>query len=266
MLNHSIKSAAVVLLLSLCSQHVSAQQSLSDKIITIAVKYLGTPYVGHTLEVNDKEELIINCDEVDCTTFLEYVTAEAISPANHTTGEIIEGDFADKVRTLRYKDGKITDYASRNHYFTEWINNNIKNGIIEDVTAHFMKSNGIVNVNYMTTHPDLYKHLKNDKAMQQKIRRNEEAINGQEFAYIPKKILPSEGYNWIKNGDLIAIVTNRPGLDIAHVGFAFYANDLLMLIHASSTSKKVEVSEKPLTQMLKENNNWVGIRVLRIKD
>ena len=60
MLNHSIKSAAVVLLLSLCSQHVSAQQSLSDKIITIAVKYLGTPYVGHTLEVNDKEELIIN--------------------------------------------------------------------------------------------------------------------------------------------------------------------------------------------------------------
>ena len=69
----------------------------------------------------------------------------------------------------------------------------------------------------------------------------------------------------IKDGDIIAITTNTPGLDVAHMGIAFYADSKLLLVHASSTDKKVVASKVSLSQMLKDNNKWTGIRVLRMK-
>ena len=38
-------------------------------------QFIGIPYVGHTLEEGDKEHLIINTRELDCTTFVETVLA-----------------------------------------------------------------------------------------------------------------------------------------------------------------------------------------------
>jgi hypothetical protein len=49
------------------------------------------------------------------------------------------------------------------------------------------------------------------------------------------------------------------------MGIAFYADSKLTLIHASSTEKKVVVSKISLAQMLQQNDNVVGIRVLRVK-
>lgn len=63
------------------------------------------------------------------------------------------------------------------------------------------------------------------------------------------------------DGDIIAITTNLPGLDVAHVGIAEYINGKLHLLHASSTLGKVVVSEEPLSQMLRNNKSWSGIRV-----
>ena len=40
------------------------------------------------------------------------------------------------------------------------------------------------------------------------------------------------------NGDIIAITTKMPGLDIAHVGIAEYKEGKLHLLHASSTLGK----------------------------
>ena len=83
--------------------------------------------------------------------------------------------------------------------------------------------------------------------------------------YLPKNKLPYNGLSWIKNGDIIAITTNIPGLDVAHMGLAFYADGKLTLIHASSSDGKVAASTIALSQMLKNNANWTGIRVLRMK-
>ena len=40
-----------------------------------ARQFLGVPYVAHTLEVNDNEQLVVNTRELDCTTLVETVTA-----------------------------------------------------------------------------------------------------------------------------------------------------------------------------------------------
>ena len=53
--------------------------------------------------------------------------------------------------------------------------------------------------------------------------------------------------------------------DIATATIAFYVNGKLSLLHASSKEKKVVVSKVALGQMLQNNDNWTGIRVLRMK-
>lgn len=43
---------------------------------------------------------------------------------------------------------------------------------------------------------------------------------------------------WIKDGDIIAITTHTPGLDVAHMGIAAYRKGKLHLLHASSAQGK----------------------------
>ena len=201
---------------------VSAQGG--KDMLSNGIKYLDVPYVAHTLEADGPEELVINCDEVDCTTLVEYVLAETLTP-KLADGDISESAFADNLQKIRYRDGKIDGYTSRLHYIADWINNGVRNGFLQDVTGAMSPDTERLSISYMSSHPQLYKQLANS----------------------PENI------------------AKTPGLDVAHMGIAFYADNKLLLVHASSTDKKVVVSKVPLSQMLKDNNKWTGIRVLRMK-
>ena len=43
-------------------------QEADNVTLKYALKFINTPYVAHTLEINDQEQLVINLKEVDCTT------------------------------------------------------------------------------------------------------------------------------------------------------------------------------------------------------
>lgn len=238
-------------------------QEAGEKVLGIGLKYVGTPYVAHTLDLDGPEELILNCDEVDCTTFVEYVLAESLCPKLEN-GDISEGVFADKLQQIRYRNGQIDGYTSRLHYITEWVNNAVKKGFLTDVTATKSPTTEKVELSYMSSHPQLYKQLANSEENVARMKAIEKALSGQEIHYLPKEQLPYNGLAWIKNGDIIAITTNIPGLDVSHLGIAFYVEGKLTLLHASSKDGKVVVSKKTLSQMLKDNDKSTGIRVLRI--
>lgn len=241
-----------------------AQQAANDDaMVTYAINFLDVPYVEHTLDLDGPEELVLNCDEMDCTTFVEYVLAEALCPVEN--GDISESTFAQNVVNIRYRNGKINGYTSRLHYISDWINNGVRNGFLEDITARESRDTQKLNLNYMSTHPQEYKQLANSPENVATMKRIEESLNGQTVHYLPEDKVPYNGLSWIKNGDIIAITTNTPGLDIAHMGIAFYADGKLTLIHASSKAGKVVVSTTTLAQMLKDNDKWTGIRVLRMK-
>lgn len=241
----------------------ASAQDNSEVMLSNGIKYLDVPYVAHTLELNGPEELIINCDEVDCTTFVEYVLAESLSPTEE--GQVAEGDFAENLQKIRYRNGNIDGYTSRLHYISDWINNGVRNGFLEDITATRGTATEKLSISYMSAHPQQYKQLANSNENVAKMKEIEQSLSGQTINYLPKNKLPYNGFNWIKNGDIIAITTNTPGLDVVHLGIAFYVDGKLTLLHASSTDKKVEVSKVALSQMLKDNSKWTGIRVLRMK-
>ena len=109
-----------------------AGPSLSEKITAIALDFVGTPYKSGTLERKGSEQLVINLAEVDCWTFVEYCVA--IAQTSLQTDKADYQLFKQLVQRLRYRDGLVDGYASRIHYFEEWISQQTSAGIFEDMT------------------------------------------------------------------------------------------------------------------------------------
>lgn len=254
----------IFIVFAIFSINLFPQKTENSKMLENGINFLDVPYVAHTLEINNDEQLVINVNEVDCTTFVEYTLALSLSMNKERKVNLEK--FKDYLQKIRYRDGVINGYSSRLHYTTDWINNGIKMGFLRDITVSQSNYSTSVKVNYMTTHPESYKPLSQSVVEMGKMKEIESQLSRLAYNYLPKEFLRNKGFSWIKDGDIIAIVTNIPGLDIAHLGLAFNAGDKLYLLHASSIEKRVVVSDIPLAAMLNGNKNWIGIRVLRMID
>mgnify|MGYP004455239895 FL=1 len=105
--------------------------NLGDTIALVGQSFLGTPYVEKTLEVGDTETLVVNFSGLDCTTFVENVMAfTALLKKQQSDFQ----DFTSELETIRYRNGEMNGYPSRLHYFTEWIRNNEKKGLVKDLS------------------------------------------------------------------------------------------------------------------------------------
>ena len=110
-------SALVVKLL----KEAKNQRGNENPIFYFGKKFLGIPYVAHTLELGDKEHLIVNLHGLDCTTFVETVVA--LSMCDQQNKRTFD-DFCQNLTKIRFREGKMTDYTSRLHYFTWWAEDN----------------------------------------------------------------------------------------------------------------------------------------------
>lgn len=232
-----------------------------NKIISeIGKSFLGTEYEPYAIEKDGKEQLIIHLTGLDCTTFLENtLTLSRCIKKQKTSFE----DYKNELTFLRYRHGKIDGYPSRLHYFSDWIYNNTKKEIVRDVTEEIGGKPVKFNVFFMSKNPDKYKHLTETPSFIPIISKQERAINKRTYYYIPKEKVQSIESK-IQNGDLIAITTNIPGLDIGHVGIAVKENDgRIHFLHAPLAGSKVQISEKPLPEYLTAIKKHTGIIVLR---
>lgn len=244
------------LILTLSQQTLRPQNIFNE----LASDFLGKPYVAGTLEKEGGEQLIVNLQEVDCTTFVEYLTAAVLLGEK---ADSASPSYRDMVRRIRYRDGKIQGYTSRLHYFSEWIENNRDKQILNEVTG---PANGVFiqkTIHFMSAHPQSYPALKEDPRRIDTIRHTEEKLSKHPFPFIPKENIQKQ-LTQIRHGDIIAITTAIPGLDISHVGFAWFDKGELYLLHASSSAGKVIIDPLPLSQYLARNKKSTGIRVLRI--
>lgn len=249
--------------LLMMSTAVMAQAQRNEMLLN-AVSFINTPYGVKTLDMNNEEQLVLNTDEVDCVTLVENVLAMSLAE-NSQTLEVNEQDFTRWLTKIRYRNGVIDGYPSRLHYMTEWISNGIKQGFLEDITAVQSPYTLKTDIHYMTSNVNSYPKLQLSTDNVAKMKQVEASISGQEVHYVPKDYLTDEGFFWIRSGDIIAITTSTPGLDVAHMGIAINVDGTLALLHASTTDMKVEVSKVSLKEMLRRNKSWTGIRVIRMK-
>ena len=125
-----------------------------------------------------------------------------------------------------------------------------------------------LNINYMSQHPQSYRSLKEHPEQVSVIRKQEQALTGKSYRFIPKTALKNSKLlrQTIKDGDILAITCNKKGLDIAHLGFAVWRKDGLHLLNASQLHKKVVEERMTLYQYMQQHKTFTGIRVVRIKN
>ncbi|MHA7130141.1 N-acetylmuramoyl-L-alanine amidase-like domain-containing protein [Algoriphagus namhaensis] len=221
--------------------------------------FLGTEYVAKTLELPGEEKLVINLLGVDCTTYLESVIAlTRLTQKQEYTFEAFEKEL----ELIRYRKGENTGYPSRLHYFSDWIFANGEKGLFQDITEEI---GGVPYPNqpsFMSENPQFYPQLA-DPANVEAIRQIESEIGTRSYFFIPKDQIQSLEKS-IQSGDIIAITTSLPNLDMVHVGLALEKNGRIHLLHASSANMEVEVSSVPMSDYLAKNKSQSGIMVSRL--
>ena len=241
------------------------QPASTNLPLFFAKKFIGRPYVASTLEGDRDERLVVNTRQLDCTTLVENVVALTLCAQNQRYSYFA---FKHALVDLRYRGGVMTDYTSRLHYFTEWITDNTKAGVVKEVQAPNPPFAAVqtVKVNYMSTHPQSYQALREHPEYVKTIAQTERQVSGGKYRYIPKKQVGNHKLlrKVIRDGDIIAITCNKAGLDIAHLGFAVWKKDGLHLLNASQLHHKVVVEPMTLYQYLRKHASHTGIRIIRI--
>lgn len=234
-------------------------EARGELISDIGKKFIGKPYISHSLDKGDVESCIINLDGFDCVTFYETSIAlsELIIKKENFTKENIENE----ITNLRYFNGEINGYESRLHYSSSWILENTKRNKFEDITRGLGGIKFSPNVYFMSKNPNKYSRLKGKPELTKKIASIENEINKNDLYYIPTKYI-KEIESELRSGDIIFFKTNIKGLDYAHTGMVSLENAEPRLLHASSNENKVILDSK-ISEYLSNKKTLIGITILR---
>jgi hypothetical protein len=230
---------------------------IGEIVARIGKTFVGAPYIPGTLEAPGEEHLVVNLRTFDCVTFVENSLALARTIRSH-------GDFHQFERELariRYRDGRLTGYTARLHYFTDWIANNEAKGIVTNITAELGGVPDPEPITFMTKHAEAYRQL-SDSTVVREIRNAETRLTQAGRKIIPETKIAGVA-DQIHNGDIIAAATNVEGLDIAHTGIALWVDGELHLMHAPLVGSVVQISPNTLAERIVASKSQDGIMVAR---
>lgn len=245
----------ILLIAILFSQSLFAHAgttALGDRIDLLSKQYLGLPYLVDPLgeaQGYDQDPLY-RFDGFDCLTYVETVLALAMASS--------EQEFQSLINKIRYKNAQV-DFITRNHFTSvDWIKYNRQKGLISDETRRLFPYQFKVS----KTRIERAAWFKKVHNMDVDTRTSLSLL-----AYLPldTAIQNPEMLSNIPTGSIITIV--RPNwnvkeslgtnLDISHLGFAIWKNEILYFRHASSSAKVV--TEEPLLDYLRKMNSIPSI-------
>jgi N-acetylmuramoyl-L-alanine amidase-like len=233
---------------------------VGELVLDVGKYFLGFPYLGNTLERKGRETLVINLRGFDCFTFVENVVALAC--LIREGGEVSFRDYAMQLRKIRYRDGLLKGYPSRLHYFSDWLHDNERKGILKNVTRGSGGGPFRKKFNFMTSHRGKYPALRMEKSYREMITI-EKRLSRRIMHYIEKATLGKFDYI-IEEGDLIAITTDIDGLDVVHIGIAVRLRSRIHLLHASEAENMVVISRVNLHQYLSKRKMMTGVMMGRL--
>jgi len=239
---------------------------LARAVASIGRSFVGTAYVPQTLEVEGPEGLVINFRGLDCVTFVENAFSlarfvRAGGAAFLTRRPEAETAYAGLLAEVRYRDGVLDGYPSRLHYFSDWVADNARRGLVEDISAQLGGVRDDERIDFMSTHPEAYRQLA-EPANLAAVRAIEAELNARGRTFVPEARIADVAAR-IQDGDIIAATSTVAGLDVAHTGLALWVDGALHLLHAPLVGDSVEISTVPLAERIQSIAGQDGIIVAR---
>jgi len=224
----------------------------------------GIPYKNFTLELHDRiEQPSANFRGMDCWTFFEIAlaTARALKKSDRPSKD----EFLRFIELDRYRGGKCDGtFASRLHHLEDWLYDNQRRGLVKDVTPKLPGARKIKRtMNYMGGKGSRnFRQLRANPSLIPKLASVERRLSKQGIWYVPKKSVP-KAEKFIRNGDIVCIVTTWHGSYTSHVGLAYRdPKGVLRFLHASRNKREVILDSK-LSTYLNRYKLHAGIMVAR---
>jgi hypothetical protein len=240
---------------------------IGERTTTVGKALVGTRYKSYTLEIDDRIEApSANFYGMDCWTFFEISLAFA-RMLNEPEGQWTPETFLHYIELDRYRGGECDgSYLSRLHYLEDWLYDNDRRELVNDLTRQLggVRSNHAAHE--MTLGWRHYRYLRSNPTLLAPLGRMEARVSARPLYQIPKNRIPRIE-SQLRSGDIIGIVSrDRPGLySTSHVGLAYRANDgVLHFMHASSPSNYGRVViDTRLSTYLAQHRSDTGILVAR---
>ena len=227
----------------------------------------GSPYEPYTLEAylraagnSSIEPLTLSLTRFDCVTLVEACLALSRVAAGQRP-PTWKG-FGQEVERMRYRGGVRRGYTSRLHYFSEWIADGHKRGLVRDIGSELGGAEDARPLRFMTAHRAKYPALGDDGVFQE-VQAIERRLDGRPRHVIPTKRIP-QVVNRIETGDVLAFATEIPGLDVTHTALAYHdARGIVRVLHAPLSGGVVEVTGATLPEYVAAIRRSTGILVAR---
>ena len=240
---------------------------IGERTAAVGQALIGTRYKHFTLEIDNRiESPSANFQGMDCWTFFEIALGFARmlnEPESNWTPERL----LHYIELDRYRGGECTgDYLSRLHYLEDWLYDNDRRGLVNDLTRALGGQTVPHSAREMSAGWRHYRYLAANRSLLGPLARMEANVSSRPLYQIPKsqvaKIEPK-----LRSGDIIGIISrDRRGVySTAHVGLALRTSDgVLHFMHASSPSNYGRVMvDAELSKYLNRYHSDSGILVGR---
>jgi hypothetical protein len=240
---------------------------IGERTATVGRALVGTRYKSFTLEIDNRIEApSVNFNGMDCWTFYEIALGFARmlnEPEENWTPE----QMLHYVEVDRYRGGQCTgDYLSRLHYLEDWLADNDRRGLVEDLTRSLGGSSVPHSAREMTAGWKHYRYLAHTRALLGPLEHMEARVSSRPLYQIPKSRVASIEPK-LRSGDIIGSISrDGPGrFSTSHVGLALRAADgSLHFMHASSPRNYGKVViDSTLSSYLSRYRTDSGILVAR---
>src|SRR5213595_3383409 len=241
--------------------------SIGERTAAVGQTLVGTRYKHFTLEIDNRiESPSVNFQGMDCWTFFEIALGFARmlnDPEENWTPERL----LHYIELDRYRGGECTgDYLSRLHYLEDWLADNDRRGLVEDLTRDLGGTSVPHSAREMTVGWRHYRYLAHNKSLLGPLGQMEARVSSRPLNQIPKSRVASIEPK-LRSGDIIGIVSrDRGGLySTSHVGLALRTADgSLHFMHASSPRNYGKVViDSTLSSYLARYRTDSGILVAR---
>ena len=240
---------------------------IGDRTAAVGQALVGTRYKHFTLEIDNRvESPSVNFQGMDCWTFFEIALGFA-RMLNEPESNWTPDHLLHYIELDRYRGGECTgDYLSRLHYLEDWLYDNNRRGLVEDLTRDLGGQSVPHSAREMSAGWRHYRYLAANRSLLGPLARMEANVSSRPLYQIPKsqvaKIEPK-----LHSGDIIGIISrDRSGVySTAHVGLALRTSDgVLHFMHASSPSNYGRVIvDAELSKYLNRYRSDSGILVGR---
>lgn len=229
---------------------------------------VGTPYEAFTLEEYLRaggspvrtEPLTLSLTRFDCVSLVE--SCLAVSRVAAEEGAPSWDAFAREMERMRYRGGERRGYVSRLHYFSEWIRDNERRGLVRDLGQELGGVPDDRPLRFMTEHRESYPALAHPEVFRA-IAEIERELDCCPRWVVPKARIP-EVSDRIRTGDVLAFATGIEGLDVTHSAFAYRDGaGVLRVLHAPLSGGAVEVTRATLPEYVAGIKRSTGILVAR---